>query len=417
MTEPLKTLVLTSGYQPYRVIPWEEAVCLLVTGKISVTEEYEEQISSPSVTMGVPAVVVLKKHVPLSKRSIRFSRMNVLVRDSFTCQYCLDPSHRVLTADLRWVPLGDLKVGDPLIGFEEEASAPGGRRYELSTVVSHVFEKASLYRVTLQDGTTFKATAEHQWLAKMRGVHGWCQTTDLLGKAIPRLLDPWKTEDTRDAGWLAGIFDGEGWLTSKGFNLAVAQNPGLVLDHIRGSLVARDYSFGEGLVSGRCVRLNLTGGVSEKARFIGEIRPQRLLADFRIDSLGRLKSLEDVRVEEVSPVGGGTIVKMKTSSATFIAEGFPHHNCGTKKPAKLLNYDHVIPRCKGGRTVWENIVAACYPCNGKKGSRTPSEAGMTLRSRPHKPAHLLNYFDYGGEVHPLWKPYLAGAPGVLVLRD
>lgn len=44
--------------------------------------------------------------------------------------------------------------------------------------------------------------------------------------------------------------------------------------------------------------------------------------------------------------------------------------------------DHVIPRCQGGKSTWENTVAACFDCNSRKGGRTPSQAGMVLKTRP-----------------------------------
>jgi len=47
--------------------------------------------------------------------------------------------------------------------------------------------------------------------------------------------------------------------------------------------------------------------------------------------------------------------------------------------------DHVVPRSKGGRTEWLNIVLACRPCNAKKADKTPEEAGMRLLVRPSKP--------------------------------
>lgn len=62
--------------------------------------------------------------------------------------------------------------------------------------------------------------------------------------------------------------------------------------------------------------------------------------------------------------------------------------CGTRHLLKRLNYDHVTPRCQGGRTTWENIVMACYPCNDRKRDRTPAQAGMRLRSKPIKPKDL-----------------------------
>jgi len=62
--------------------------------------------------------------------------------------------------------------------------------------------------------------------------------------------------------------------------------------------------------------------------------------------------------------------------------------CGQKRSLKKLTYDHVIPKARGGRTCWENIVMACYGCNSAKGNRTPEEAGLTLLKKPIKPRHL-----------------------------
>ena len=56
--------------------------------------------------------------------------------------------------------------------------------------------------------------------------------------------------------------------------------------------------------------------------------------------------------------------------------------CGTEKE---LTIDHVIPISQGGKTSFENCVAACKTCNSKKGSRTPSEAKMYLRVQPYAP--------------------------------
>jgi 5-methylcytosine-specific restriction endonuclease McrA len=53
------------------------------------------------------------------------------------------------------------------------------------------------------------------------------------------------------------------------------------------------------------------------------------------------------------------------------------------RPADTV--DHVVPRCQGGPTTWANTVAACRPCNARKGGRTPAQAGMRLRTQPFVP--------------------------------
>jgi len=59
--------------------------------------------------------------------------------------------------------------------------------------------------------------------------------------------------------------------------------------------------------------------------------------------------------------------------------------CGVKYPKNELNIDHIIPRSRGGKTLWTNIVLSCIECNRKKGGRLPEEAGMQLIKKPVKP--------------------------------
>ncbi len=59
--------------------------------------------------------------------------------------------------------------------------------------------------------------------------------------------------------------------------------------------------------------------------------------------------------------------------------------CGLTLPRHELNLDHVIPRSRGGTSVWENVVCSCQECNRLKGGKTPQEAGMTLLRKPYRP--------------------------------
>lgn len=59
--------------------------------------------------------------------------------------------------------------------------------------------------------------------------------------------------------------------------------------------------------------------------------------------------------------------------------------CGKKFPTSELNLEHVLPKSRGGQSVWRNIVTSCIPCNLKKGDMLPQEAGMKLLIQPSKP--------------------------------
>jgi 5-methylcytosine-specific restriction endonuclease McrA len=67
----------------------------------------------------------------------------------------------------------------------------------------------------------------------------------------------------------------------------------------------------------------------------------------------------------------------------LIRDGFRCAYCGSQK--FRLTIDHIIPKSKGGKSDFDNCVAACKPCNTKKGDRLPSQVSMYLKSRPHQP--------------------------------
>ena len=85
-------------------------------------------------------------------------------------------------------------------------------------------------------------------------------------------------------------------------------------------------------------------------------------------------------------------------------DGFRCQYCGNMNAS--LTLDHIIPRSRGGRDTWENLVCACIKCNNRKGSRTPEEANMKLLSIPRRPHHVVFLKHYMGRVDDSWRPYL-----------
>lgn len=84
----MDTLLLNADYQPLDILSWEDALSLLFRDKARVEAEYEDrEVSSPSLTIKVPSVMVLNRYQK-HKPTIRFSRANVYSRDGFECQYC-----------------------------------------------------------------------------------------------------------------------------------------------------------------------------------------------------------------------------------------------------------------------------------------------------------------------------------------
>ena len=94
----------------------------------------------------------------------------------------------------------------------------------------------------------------------------------------------------------------------------------------------------------------------------------------------------------------------------FLRDRFECQYCGDGFPTQDLTFDHVIPRSKGGRTTWENVVTACSCCNLRKGSRLPRECGMWPMNPPRQPTSW-ELQDNGrafppNYLHESWRDYL-----------
>jgi 5-methylcytosine-specific restriction endonuclease McrA len=92
--------------------------------------------------------------------------------------------------------------------------------------------------------------------------------------------------------------------------------------------------------------------------------------------------------------------------------------CGKKFRSSELSIDHIVPRSRGGRTTWTNVVCACMKCNVRKGGRTPDEAGMTLINKPVQPRFSPAItLHAGSEKYRSWKQFLDAAYWHVELRD
>ena len=80
--------------------------------------------------------------------------------------------------------------------------------------------------------------------------------------------------------------------------------------------------------------------------------------------------------------------------------------CSKEEESKVLTIDHVLPRSKGGKNTWENLVTACKKCNQKKGNKTPKEANMKLLREPKRPKSNILRAINNKQISDLWKNYL-----------
>ncbi len=94
----------------------------------------------------------------------------------------------------------------------------------------------------------------------------------------------------------------------------------------------------------------------------------------------------------------------------FLRDRFSCQYCGDSHVAYDLTFDHVLPRSRGGRTTWDNVVTACMGCNLKKSARLPAECGMQPRIKPDMPSiHRLQRNGRGfppNYLHDSWRDFL-----------
>ena len=261
---------------------------------------------------------------PVSVRRIIVSRFkDGVIADN---DYCVSPSARVLCADLRWRAAQDLAVGQEIIAFPEHGSKRKMQR-------AHVTSLKTLTRPTMRvvtDRGSVEVSCEHRWLVKASGKHAydWKMTQDIVpGEYIPFYAEPWEEDRTREGGYLAGLYDGEGWVS--GGSVGFGQNEGPILRDVEDALQRRGFSttvYGQG----KTKSLQIEGPVGEKLRLLGMLRPKRLLSKASVLWEGRQgwgKHSTPAKVLAVQHVRkDGPVVAIGTTTNTVIVEGLFSHN-------------------------------------------------------------------------------------------
>lgn len=269
--------------------------------------------------------------------------------------FCLDPETPVLRSDLTWVPIKELSPGDRVVGLDERPLNPRSQRKLRDAEVEKIWwTRKSALRLMFDDGSEVVCSPDHKWLKpdKMQGggTSKWCEARRLKpGNRIRHLADPWEYDESRDAGYLAGMFDGEGCLPDYkrrggGSELFISQNPNEALDEVMRCLKVKGFTpvpHGSGAYRRSedylCQQWGLRG-IGECMRFLGSIRPPRLIgkqkrlwegASLRggLSPTGRQIGLGFKTIVQIEDLPEQDLVDIQTSTRTFIANGLISHNC------------------------------------------------------------------------------------------
>lgn len=272
---------------------------------------------------------------------------------------CVAVDTPVLCADLIWRPAGELKVGDELVAFEETPAGTHGRMFERSVVTENSITTDELFSIETDGGGCLNCNAEHPVLSrKYRGSPWtWVKAKNLTeGVEVLKILDVWVVDRSYEAGWLAGIMDGEGCISFKskqdgGARFSIGQVEGPVASKIDQSLTdflggkrlgqhprpAGPYGSGgyAGIAQAQ-IRWQMDSR-QDIMRLLGSLRPVRLLrhADQVWEGFSiRRRGENGFFVKSVKSIGTGLIASLSTSTKTYIAGGFASHNTAQKEAVK-----------------------------------------------------------------------------------
>jgi hypothetical protein len=273
------------------------------------------------------------------------SRAKIGVYGVDMAQSCLAPETRVLTADLRWEPVGSLRVGDEVMGFDEHPR-PGGRRWRKAVVEQAVELERPSRLLHLEDGTKITSSTEHRWLIAGGGQNHYTRTDRLVARGdysdnrashLVRVISPREKARTWEAGYLSAAVDGEGHL-SNSRALGFAQRDNAMAETFEHLAYELGYDFRYTRTEpGGTRKYALSGGKAEVMQFLSEFRPPRLLASFDPDNLGIMQCQKAVPIKEIIDIGTQPVIGLKTSTGTYVAEGFATHNS---------EYGHQRPSCE-----------------------------------------------------------------------
>jgi len=249
---------------------------------------------------------------------------------------CLVPETPILTEDLRWIPIDDLEVGDAIVGIDEYPESPKvSRSYRRAIVEGKRTLLAECVKVTLSDGRTFTCSENHRWLIKRPISEGyfWREAGKLsVGERICAPLRTWNVETSFDAGWLSGLYDGEGCIhhhrSTGNSGVSLAQKEGLVLDKAMSILESMGIPFGNYKRKDDSVHSIDIMMKSYSMELLGRLQPTRLNKPEMWDGL-RIRTKNDgiLRIENIEHVGKKEVIDLQVSTKAFLANGLVTHNC------------------------------------------------------------------------------------------
>lgn len=259
---------------------------------------------------------------------------------------CVSPEMPVLTADLRWVPAGDLARGDAIVAFQEtRTDGSFYRRWSPAMVTASDRGLRNCYAVDLTNGESLRVTDSHPFLFRNSNMLlRWRKAAELVSgrDMLSRLVPYERPANTWEAGFIAGLLDGDGTISrisrpagkgkgeTAGWRINFGQNKGATFNRFVNIL--KSDGFDVSVTPSKqepFTQANIYGFIPS-LRVLMRYRPPRLIerfwASFSEGPPAMVKGIEYEKVKSVRPIGPQEVVLLGTSTKTFIGQGYGMHN-------------------------------------------------------------------------------------------
>ncbi len=219
-----------------------------------------------------------------------------------------------------------------------------------------MIKRGPMLRIIYEDGETL-VTPSHPWLIHLRRSLPmvWRRSEDLVvGDKLTRLLPTWGDPTDYVSGWLAGIADGEGSYSLRDKHkhetigpLTITQNAGAVATQTMDYLDRLGFHYAYKAYPHKPIRhIHLRGGQPEVMRFLGQVRPRRLLDKFLLQERGeKLRAISNPKILAIEKTRG-EYAALQTSCQTYVADGMAMHNtfiCDDHMQWFYPRYQHLAP--------------------------------------------------------------------------
>jgi len=247
-----------------------------------------------------------------------------------TGNYCLVPGTKVLRENLSWDNIENIKPGDKLFSVEEyPENRKKRRKLKTGEVLDVSNQTLECVEISLSDGRKLTCSLFHKWMVRKKNHVKWkwieARNIPLGWQMLDITSNTWEEDLSKEAGYLAGIFDGEGCICK--WKVSVAQKQNNALEEMKNILSSKGYKFGHMKHNKSGVHVLYISNIENALRFLGSVRPKRLIYSKFWDGLTTAYPGRNFPIiVSVKNVGVLPTIGLKTSTSTFVAEGIISHN-------------------------------------------------------------------------------------------